>query len=235
MGRKKITILIVDDESTIREVLHRYLEKDGFRVLEAEDGVRCLQVMGSERPDLLLLDLMLPGIDGFSVLSQIRQDPNLRKIPVIMLTAKGETHDRIRGLDHGADDYIPKPFSPREVISRVNAVLRRTRDELPLSGEPLRFRDLEIDPQSRSVRVAGKPVNLSAKEFDLLWYFATHPRQVFPRDQLLEKVWGYEYFGDSSTVTVFIRRLREKIEADPSKPTLIHTVWGVGYKFEAEP
>jgi DNA-binding response OmpR family regulator len=225
-------ILVVDDEATIREVVCRYLERDGFQVLEAPDGFNALDMIVDNPPDLIILDLMLPGIDGLTITRQIRQHSQRSSIPIIMLTAKGETNDRIRGLDLGADDYIAKPFSPREVVSRVNAVLRRTGDPVQISGEALDFEDLHIDPVSRTVRAHGDEIKLSAKEFDLLYYFACNPRQVFNRSQLLENVWGYEFFGDASTVTVHIRRLREKIEQDASNPHHIITVWGVGYKFE---
>jgi DNA-binding response OmpR family regulator len=226
------TVLVVDDEETIREVVRRYLERDGFNVKEAADGFKALDIIRYEPPDLIVLDLMLPGIDGLSLTQHIRQN---RQIPIIMLTAKGEASDRIRGLDMGADDYIAKPFSPQEVISRVRAVLRRTKaDSHPHSGNSLEFQDLNIDPTSRSVSVMGAPIILTAKEFDLLYFFASNPRQVFSRAQLLDKVWGDELYTDPSTVTVHIRRLREKIESDPSKPQYLLTVWGVGYKFEGD-
>lgn len=227
------TILVVDDESTIREVVRRYLEREGFRVFEAADGYACLDVLADQQVDLIVLDLMLPGIDGLTITRQLRQSQKNRHIPVIMLTAKGQTNDRIRGLDIGADDYIAKPFAPREVVSRVHAVLRRAGEPALALGEKLEVGDLVIDAGARSVQVRGRKVVLSAKEFDLLYHFARHPRHVFNREQLLKNVWGYEYFGDASTVTVHIRRLREKIEVDPSNPKYILTVWGVGYKFEA--
>lgn len=226
------TILVVDDEETIREVVRRYLEREGFSVIEAADGFEALDALRSEAPDLIVLDLMLPGIDGLSLTQHIRQD---RHIPIIMLTAKGEANDRIRGLDMGADDYMAKPFSPQEVVSRVRAVLRRTGAKTPSkSGSTLEFQDLHIDPTSRTVSLKGKNITLTAKEFDLLYFFATNPRQVFSRAQLLDKVWGDELYTDPSTVTVHIRRLREKIENDPGKPQYLLTVWGVGYKFEGE-
>ena len=226
------TILVVDDEETIREVVRRYLERDGFNVIEAADGFEALDAIRSEPPDLMVLDLMLPGIDGLSLTQHIRQD---RQIPIIMLTAKGEANDRIRGLDTGADDYIAKPFSPQEVVSRVRAVLRRTGgDSIPHKGNSLVIQDLEIDPNSRAVLQKGSSINLTAKEFDLLYFFASNPQQVFSRAQSLEKVWGDELYTDPSTVTVHIRRLREKIENDPSNPKHLITVWGVGYKFQGE-
>ncbi|MFC1997387.1 response regulator transcription factor [Chloroflexota bacterium] len=226
------TILVVDDEETIREVVRRYLEREGFDVIEAADGFEALDAIRSDPPDLIVLDLMLPGMDGLSLTQHIRQD---RQIPIIMLTAKGEANDRIRGLDMGADDYMAKPFSPQEVVSRVRAVLRRTGgDSLTFNGNTLVIQDLEIDPNSREVSQKGGSINLTAKEFDLLYFFACNPQQVFSRAQLLEKVWGDELYTDPSTVTVHIRRLREKIENDPSNPQYLMTVWGVGYKFQGE-
>ncbi len=226
------TILVVDDEETIREVVRRYLEREGFKVNEAADGFEALDAIRSDPPDLIVLDLMLPGIDGLSLTQHIRQD---RHIPIIMLTAKGEASDRIRGLDMGADDYMAKPFSPQEVVSRVRAVLRRTgQDSLSNSGSTLQFQNLRIEPASRTVSLKDKNIPLTAKEFDLLYFFASNPRQVFSRAQLLDKVWGDELYTDPSTVTVHIRRLREKLEIDPSKPQYLLTVWGVGYKFEGE-
>jgi DNA-binding response OmpR family regulator len=227
--KTKNSILVVDDEDTIREVVRRYLEKEGFQVREAADGYEALDAIKVATPDLIVLDLMLPGIDGLSLTTHLRQD---REIPIIMLTAKGEASDRIRGLDLGADDYITKPFSPQEVVSRVRAVLRRAGGPVvDRTNKPIAFDRLKIDPVSRGVNVDGKPITLTAKEFDLLIYFAQHPQQVFTRTQLLANVWGDELYTDPSTVTVHIRRLREKIETDPSQPEHILTVWGVGYKF----
>jgi DNA-binding response OmpR family regulator len=228
--KKTTSILVVDDETTIREVVRRYLERDGLVVREAADGFEALDSIREDPPDLIVLDLMLPGIDGLTLIQHLRQD---RHIPIIMLTAKGEPSDRIRGLDMGADDYIAKPFSPQEVVSRVRAVLRRSGlDPSQTAGGALDFQGLHIDPISRSVKVDGEEITLTAKEFDLLYFFASHPQQVFKRAQLLDKVWGDELYTDPSTVTVHIRRLREKIEADPGSPMRLLTVWGVGYKFE---
>jgi DNA-binding response OmpR family regulator len=224
------SILVVDDEQTIREVIRRYLERDGFSVREAADGGAALAAVEARPPDLIVLDLMLPGVDGLTLTRQIRQHS---QVPIIMLTAKGETSDRIYGLDLGADDYMAKPFSPQELVSRIRAVLRRSNDA-DLQQEPaLEFDGLRIDPATRLVSLPGKEVALTAKEFDLLWFLARHPRQVFTRSQLLDHVWGYEFDGDSSTITVSIRRLREKVERDPSQPRYIITVWGVGYKFDS--
>ncbi|MGH2522156.1 MAG: response regulator [Anaerolineales bacterium] len=232
------SILVVDDEDTIRDVIRRYLERDGFAVREAADGYAALDSIRDEPPDLIVLDLMLPGVDGLTLTRQLRTlkgsgaDERWR-IPIIMLTARGETSDRIRGLDLGADDYLAKPFSPQELVSRVKAVLRRSGETSTPSDQALEFEGLRLDPTARTLTLAGQPAALTAKEFDLLWFFARHPRQVFTRTQLLDHVWGHEFYGDPSTVTVHIRRLREKIERDPSQPRYLLTVWGVGYKFES--
>jgi DNA-binding response OmpR family regulator len=225
------TILVVDDEPTVREVIRRYLERDGFAVREAADGRTALTEIEQHQPDLVVLDLMLPGLDGVALTRQVRQT---KTVPIIMLTAKGETADRILGLDIGADDYVTKPFSPQELVSRIRAVLRRSADESVPHQPAVEFNGLKIDPATRLVTVRSSEISLTAKEFDLLWFLARHPRQVFTRSQLLDYVWGYEFDGDSSTITVNIRRLREKIERDPSNPDRILTVWGVGYKFESE-
>lgn len=223
-------ILVVDDEETIREVVRRYLERDGFVVQEAADGYIALDTIRDDPPDLIVLDLMLPGIDGLTIARHLRHD---RRTPIIMLTAKGEVSDRVRGLDLGADDYVVKPFSPQELVSRVRAVLRRLGELESESLEVITFENFRLEPASRSVLCLDEEIPLTAKEFDLLLFLAQHPRQVFSRAQLMEQVWGYQYIGDASTVTVHIRRLREKIEAEPSQPRHILTVWGVGYKFEA--
>jgi two-component system response regulator ResD len=223
------TILVVDDEATIREVLRRYLEREGFRVIEAADGETALAAIDSEEPALIVLDLMLPGVDGLEIARTLRRH---RPIPIVMLTARGELSDRIEGLELGADDYIVKPFSPREVTLRVNAVLRRREEGTIEAGDPLEIDGLLLDPTAREVKIHGEPAELTAKEFDLLHFLMRHKRQVFSRDQLLDNVWGYEFYGDPSTVTVHIRRLREKIEVDPSDPKRLLTVWGVGYKYE---
>jgi two-component system, OmpR family, phosphate regulon response regulator PhoB len=220
------TVLVVDDEPTIREIVVGYLERDGFKTLEAADGNRARELLEREAPDLVVLDLMLPGIDGLSVCRWIRTHSDL---PVIMLTARGEEADRIVGLELGADDYVTKPFSPRELAARVRTVLRRSAPPSPLN-ERLAFEGLEIDASTREVRREGEAVRLTAKEFDLLWFLASHPRRVFSRDQLMDRVWGYEAALDTGTVTVHVRRLREKIEADPSRPVHLQTVWGVGYR-----
>ena len=222
-------ILVVDDEDTIREVVRRYLEREGYLVQEAADGYEAMDIVRQTSPNLIVLDLMLPGIDGLTLTQHLRKD---REIPIIMLTAKGEASDRIRGLDLGADDYITKPFDPQEVVSRVRAVLRRASAMTnSTSQQPIELGALKINPLTRNVDVGEQSISLTAKEFDLLWHFAQFPQQVFTRTQLLANIWGDELYTDPSTVTVHIRRLREKIEADPSQPQYIHTVWGVGYKF----
>src|SRR5690606_17847731 len=230
----KSTILVVDDETTIREVVRRYLEHDGFEVREAADGEAALAAVQRQLPDLVVLDLMLPGIDGLTLTRRLRRDGH--DVPIIMLTARGQASDRILGLDQGADDYVVKPFSPQEIVSRVRAVLRRTA-EPPADAAPpppLAIGRLQLEPAARRVSVAGQPVTLAAREFDLLWFLASHPDQVFSRDQLLDRVWGYDFYGDASTVTVHIRRLREKIEADPANPQTLVTVWGAGYRFQGD-
>jgi DNA-binding response OmpR family regulator len=223
-------ILVVEDEPSIAEVLHLYLRRAGYQVALASDGQAALDVLARQIPDLVVLDLMLPGVDGYTITRWLRDRSD---VPIIMLTARREEVDRIAGLEMGADDYVVKPFSPQELVSRVRAVLRRTQS----SGEsgsdaPLTFSDMRIDPLTRLVVVRGAELALTAKEFDLLWLLARHPRQVFSRDQLLERVWGLADYIDPSTVTVHVRRVREKIEVDPSSPAHIVTVWGVGYKFE---
>jgi two-component system, OmpR family, response regulator ResD len=229
------TILVVDDEATIREVVRRYLQHDGFHVEEAADGEAALAAVERRPPDLILLDLMLPGIDGLTLTRRLRRDA--QPIPIIMLTARGQTSDRILGLDQGADDYIVKPFSPQEVVSRVRAVLRRTSPPAGVALDappPVSAGPLHLDAAARRVTLDGAPLTLPAREFDLLYFLASHPDQVFSRDQLLDHVWGYDFYGDPSTVTVHIRRLREKIEADPGDPRFIITVWGAGYRFQRE-
>lgn len=232
MGNSK-DILVVDDEASVVEVVSLYLKRDGFNVRVARDGRAALQAIATDLPALVILDLMLPQVDGLEILRQLRADPD-KDVPVIMLTARGQEVDRIYGLELGADDYVTKPFSPAELVSRVKAVLRRARrDEGEGEGErPLHFPNLHIEAQTRTVIVRGQAIDLTATEFDLLWFMASHPRQVFKRDQLLENVWGFSEYVDPSTVTVHIRRLREKIETNPSQPEHLLTVWGVGYKFD---
>ncbi len=229
-------ILIVDDEPNVGDVLSLYLRRDNFRVSMARDGRAALDLIEHSPPDLILLDLMLPHIDGLAIIRQVRGDEGhsglLPEVPIIILTAKGEESDRIIGLELGADDYVVKPFSPREIVVRIKAVLRRSKGASLAPDRPLAFDDLAIDPKTRRVEVAGRERGLTAKEFDLLYFMARHPQQVLTRDQLLENVWGLSDYVDPSTVTVHVRRLREKIEPDPANPRWLQTVWGVGYKFE---
>jgi DNA-binding response OmpR family regulator len=224
-------VLVVDDEPMVRDVLARYLARDGFEVDTAADGEAALDAFEADRPDLILLDLMLPRLDGFEVFRRLRARGAAS--PVIMLTARGEVTDRIVGLEIGADDYVSKPFSPKEVVARVRAVLRRSR--AAGGGEdagPLCFGELEIDARTRDVSVRGEPVRLTPKEFDLLHLLASSPRTVFSRYRLLDELWDLAFQGDPATVTVHVRRIREKIEVDPSKPRHLVTVWGAGYRFE---
>jgi DNA-binding response OmpR family regulator len=221
------TVLVVDDEPIVREVVVGYLQREGYRTLEAADGDLARDVLERESPNLVVLDVMLPGIDGLELCRWIRSRSDL---PVILLTARGEETDRIVGLELGADDYVTKPFSPRELAARVRTVLRRSAPQ-PVSDERLSFAGLEIDSRTRDVFKQGSALTLTAKEFDLLWFLARHPRQVFSRDQLMDRVWGYGAALDTGTVTVHVRRLREKIEDDPAHPTRLQTVWGVGYRF----
>jgi DNA-binding response OmpR family regulator len=221
------TVLVVEDESVVREVVVKYLRREGYRTLEAGDGDTACELVEREQPDLVVLDLMLPGKDGLGVCRWIR---SRSEIPVIMLTARGEEADRIVGLELGADDYVTKPFSPRELAARVKTVLRRARQP-DLREARLVFDGLEIDASTREVLKAGTPLRLTAKEFDLLWFLASNPRHVFSRHQLMDRVWGYDAAVDTGTVTVHMRRLRAKTEDDPSRPRRLETVWGVGYRF----
>jgi DNA-binding response OmpR family regulator len=221
------TVLVVDDEPIVREVVVSYLEQEGYRTLEAGDGDTARRLLQEDPPTLVVLDVMLPGADGLELCRWIRARSDL---PVIMLTARGEEADRIVGLELGADDYVTKPFSPRELAARVRTVLRRSSPRIPKTGR-LTFDELELDARTREVTRGGDALRLTAKEFDLLWFLSNHPRQVFSRDQLMDRVWGYEAALDTGTVTVHIRRLREKIEDDPSHPRRLQTVWGVGYRF----
>ena len=223
------TVLVVDDEPIVRDVVVRYLQRDGFDTLEAGDGDAARAMIESGQPDLVVLDLMLPGTDGLALCRWIRAGGDL---PVIMLTALGEAADRIVGLELGADDYVTKPFSPRELAIRVRNVLKRT-EAPPVVAEMLSFDGLTIDGRTRDVALDGAPLRLTGKEFDLLFFLASNPGEVFSRAQLMERVWGYEAALDTGTVTVHIRRLRSKIERDPSTPRHLETLWGVGYRFVA--
>lgn len=212
----------------VAEVVERYLRRDGYDVRIATDGNAGLEEFFSFQPDLVVLDLMLPGMDGREVCRRIRARSDAA---IVMLTARGEEIDKLLGLELGADDYITKPFSPRELAARVKAVLRRSNRQVQ-NGDTLRFEDLRIDGRKRTVEDRRGKVHLTAREFDLLFYLASSPGQVFSREQLMNSVWDYEFVGDSSTVTVHMRRLRAKVEEDPSRPRHLKTVWGVGYKFE---
>ena len=223
------TILVVEDEPNISEVVSLYLRRAGYQVSLAQDGLTALASLEEHLPDLLILDLMLPGVDGLAITRWLRERSD---VPIIMLTARRHEADRIAGLELGADDYVVKPFSPQELVSRVKAVLRRVRPAERNQEAALTFGDLRIDPQTHLVIVRDLEVILTVREFDMLWLLAQHPRQVFSRQQLLERVWGISEYIDPGTVTVHVRRLREKIEDDPSNPKHILTVWGVGYKFE---
>jgi DNA-binding response OmpR family regulator len=226
-------ILVVDDEPSIREIVSLYLKRSGYEVTTAADGQAALDALARQTFDLVVLDLMLPRVDGLEITRRLRATS---QTPIIMLTARSEEIDRILGLELGADDYVTKPFSPQELVSRVRAVLRRVQRVQQNTAEggerPLVYGNLRIDPQTRLVTAGGPEITLTAREFDLLWLLARHPRQVFNRDQLLDLVWGVTEYIDASTITVHVRRLREKIEPDPSNPRYIQTVWGVGYKFE---
>jgi two-component system response regulator ResD len=223
-------ILVIDDEPNIREVVGLYLRRDGHSVITAAGGEEGLKLYRQTQPDLVVLDLMLPKVSGLEVCRRIQSD---RRVPVVMLTARGEEEDRIVGLGIGADDYVVKPFSPRVLAARVEAVLRRINEARSGAGAErlMVFGDLRIDPNAREVTIRDAPVTLTAREFDLLHHMASHPKRVYTRDQLMETVWGYAFASDTSTVTVHIRRLREKIEPDPAHPHYLQTVWGVGYRF----
>ncbi|BCV23938.1 MAG TPA: response regulator transcription factor [Firmicutes bacterium] len=221
-------ILVVDDEATIVEFVRINLEKAGFTVLSAGDGDTALALATSERPDLIVLDVMLPGRDGFEVCRELRRTSST---PIIMLTARDEDIDKILGLELGADDYITKPFNPRELVARIKAILRRVDRSGKMDGRVIARGRLQLDLDRHQVTAGGRLVDLTPKEFELLELLMNNPGRVFSRETLLERLWGYDFFGDSKTVDVHIRRLREKVEEDPSSPTHILTVWGVGYKF----
>ena len=224
-------ILVVEDEPSLAEVVSLYLKRAGYQVQIASDGRRAMSMLEKGIPDFVIMDIMLPEIDGISLTRWLRDRSD---VPIIMVTSRREEIDRIAGLEMGADDYMVKPFSPQELVSRVRAVLRRGgRAESDMAQEAaLNFEAITVDPRTRVVTVKGSKVELTAKEFDMLYLLARHPRQVFTREQLLERVWGGAEYIDPGTVTVHVRRLREKIEGDPSKPVHLLTVWGVGYKFE---
>jgi DNA-binding response OmpR family regulator len=232
---EKSRILVVDDEQKIREVVRMYLEKEGFFVGEAADGQEALELVNRGQWDFIILDLMMPGIDGWSVCKEIRKTTS---VPIIMLTARDAEVDRILGLELGADDYVVKPFSPRELVARVKAVLRRSQIALPPVPDPktgvLRYPGLFIEPDSRLVLVNEQPVSLTPKEFELLHHMAKSPNRIYTREELLEAVWGYDYFGDVRTVDTHVNRLRDKLQKASCTKSCITTAWGVGYKFEVK-
>ncbi len=230
MSNKKI--LIVDDDVNICELLRLYLEKDGFEADVVTDGLQAIAAVDSTKPDLILLDIMLPGLDGWQVCREIRKNS---QVPIIMVTAKGETFDKVLGLELGADDYITKPFETKEVIARIKAVLRRTADKAPVpdSSKSVSFDKLSINLTNYELVVDGKAIDTPPKELELIYHLASNPNRVYTRDQLLDEVWGFEYYGDSRTVDVHVKRLREKLEGVSDKWEL-KTVWGVGYKFETK-
>jgi DNA-binding response OmpR family regulator len=228
-GHTRGSILVVDDEPTVTEIVARYLDRAGYDTRVAADGAAAISEVADRRPDLVVLDLMLPGVDGLEVMRRIRE-PGDGRLAVILLTAKGEEGDRVTGLRLGADDYVVKPFSPSELVARVDAVLRRV-EVAARPGEPLVFGELRIEPASRRVLLGDEEATLTQREFDLLLFLARHPGQVFTREQLMDLVWKYSFYTDTSTVTVHIRRLRAKVEPDPERPRFVETVWGVGYRF----
>lgn len=226
------TVLVVDDEPTIVEIVARYIERAGYETYQAADGPEALRLAELHRPDLVLLDVMLPGLDGIEVMRRLQERPG-KRVAVILLTARGEENDRLVGLRHGADDYVVKPFSPAELVARVEAVMRRVSppaEELE-AAPPIEHGPLRVEPATRRVFLDGEELSLTMREFDLLAYLAGHPGRVFSRDQLMEAVWEYPFFTDTSTVTVHIRRLRAKLGDDSAEPRFIETVWGVGYRF----
>ncbi|NLY38665.1 MAG: response regulator transcription factor [Firmicutes bacterium] len=224
-------VMVVDDERTLVKALKFNLEKEGYRVEEAYNGEEALQKIFDLNPDIVVLDLMLPGLDGFDVCREIRKKLD---VPIIMLTARGDDIDKVLGLELGADDYMTKPFNPRELIARIKAILRRSGGKEEGAKKHIQIGGLQIDLMQHRVRLNNKEIELTAKEFALLSFLASNAGRVYSREQLLEQVWGYNFFGDARTVDVHIRHLREKIEEDPSNPKLIITVWGTGYKFREE-
>jgi DNA-binding response OmpR family regulator len=222
------SVLVVDDEPIVRDVVSRYLERDGHTVLHAGDGNTAKHLLEQELPALVVLDVMLPGLDGLQLMRWIRSRSDL---PVILLTARGEESDRIVGLELGADDYVTKPFSPRELAVRVRTVLRRAAAPDIRGSGRLEFEAITVDAGSREVTKDGSPLRLTVKEFDLLWFLASNPDRVYSREQLMTRVWGYAAAVDTGTLTVHVRRLREKLEQDPSRPQHLETIWGAGYRF----
>jgi two-component system response regulator ResD len=224
-----VKVLVVDDEDNVCELVRLYLQKEGYHVLKAHDGLTGLGMVEREKPDIIILDIMLPEMNGWDVCRKIRQTLD---VPIIMLTARTDEVDRIMGLEMGADDYVTKPFSPGELVARVRAILRRASVMNKADTDFVRFDSLELYYEQRKVLFKSEELVLTPKEFDLLWFMANNPGHVFSREQILEKVWGYDFFGDGRTVDAHIKRLRRKLDDDPENPCFIHTVWGVGYKFE---
>ena len=222
-------VLVVDDDHNIREILSLYFTKEGFQVEEAADGIEAIRKVDQFKPNVIVLDIMMPILDGIEVCRQVRK---FSRVPIIMLSARAEDEDRIMGLELGADDYIVKPFNPREVIARVNAVLRRVPDMDFTTADRLHFPNLDINIADYTITTYGLPVPLTAKEMELLWCLASHPGRIFSREILLEKVWGYTYCGETRTIDNHIRRLRQKMNSNETTPWDIKTVWGVGYRFE---
>lgn len=222
-------VLVADDDEHVLDILDMYLKKEGYKVVFACTGKEAVAAIGREHPDLVLLDVMMPEMDGFEVCREVRRET---RVPIIMLTARDEDIDKILGLELGADDYVTKPFNPREVVARVKAVLRRVADVPKSAKKPVRHPLLEIDPDRYEVKLDGKKVTCTPKEMELLWYLASNPGRVFTREELLEQVWGYDYFGDTRTVDTHIKRLRRKLALEKNYPWEIKTIWGTGYKFE---
>ena len=226
------TILVVDDEEPIQELLRFNLEKEGYLVCVAKDGQEALKHVENDQPDLIVLDLMLPGMDGLEVCRKLRSNPKFQQIPIIMLTAKGEEIDKVLGLELGADDYMTKPFSPRELLARIKARLRRPNSQEEADAQIIIRGELRVDVTGFRVHVRGEETELTAKEFELLRVLVAHPGKVYSREELLERIWGYEYDGDTRTVDVHVRHLRLKVERDPSNPEYIETLRGIGYRFK---
>ncbi len=231
MTQTKKRILVVDDDPKILKALDQALQQEGYEVYRAEDGLEALEMARKVKPDLMILDIMLPKMDGFEVLAQLQSTGSP---PTLILSARGEEMDKVVGFNVGADDYLVKPFRLSELLLRVRAILRRTSGAAQPVDEdrPLKFKDIEINRSSRTVVVRGEAVELTPKEFDLLWLLASHPGHVFSREAILQRVWHSEYSGDEAALTVCVRRLREKIERDPGHPELVKTIWGIGYKFD---
>lgn len=227
---EKIKVLVVDDDINIAELLRLYLEKEGFTVVLCDNGLRAVELQKSESPNIILLDIMLPGLDGWQVCREIRKDSD---VPIIMITAKSETFDKILGLELGADDYVSKPFDAKEVVARVKAVLRRSAPDVKGASDEVNYDNLSVNITNYELIVNGKKIDTPPKELELIYHLASNPNRVYTRDQLLDEVWGFDYYGDSRTVDVHVKRIREKLEG-VSDAWSLKTVWGVGYKFEVK-